>query len=328
MKSNPKILVTGADGFIGSHLVEELLHQGFAVRALCLYNSLGNLGWLEEARNHPNLEICLGDIRDRDVCEEICIGIETIYHLAALISIPWSYKAPQSYFETNVQGTLNMGMAAIKCGTCKKFVQMSTSEVYGTALYAPIDEKHPKQPQSPYSASKIAADATALSLYYTYQLPVVVARAFNTYGPRQSARAVIPSMMSQILSGKRTIDVGDLSPTRDFNYVQDTVQGLIQLSQCSDALGLEVNLGSGSEISIADLFHTIADVCGVKVEFKVDPDRMRPAGSEVRRLLANNQLAKDLFNYQPQINLFAGLSAVKEWMEPRLQTFKPDRLML
>ena len=249
-----RVLVTGADGFIGSHLTEMLLQQGYQVKALSYYNSFNDWGWLNDVR-HPNLEIVTGDVRDPYFCKHITKDIEQIFHLAASIAIPYSYVAPDSYVDTNIKGTLNICQAAKENGV-KRVLITSTSEVYGTAQYVPIDEKHPKQPQSPYSATKIGADAIAMSFYNTFELPIVLVRPFNTYGPRQSARAIIPTIITQIANGKKEIKLGDLTPTRDFNFVKDTCKGFIELSQCDAAIGQEVNICSNFEISMRDTLNT------------------------------------------------------------------------
>ena len=246
-----KILVTGADGFIGSHLVEMLVNKGYSVKALSLYNSFNYWGWLEDIDCLDQIEVVNGDVRDPHYCRHITKDIDVIYHLAALIAIPYSYVAPASYVDTNVNGTLNMCQAALDCGV-KRFIHTSTSEVYGTAQYVPIDEKHPLQPQSPYSASKIGSDAMAMSYFNAFDLPLTIARPFNTYGPRQSARAVIPTIISQIADGANEIKLGDVSPTRDFNYVADTCRGFMDLANCDKALGETVNIGSNFEISVGD----------------------------------------------------------------------------
>lgn len=263
-------LVTGADGFIGSHLVDLLLSRGIKVRALCQYNSFNSWGWLDNVR-HPGLEIVCGDVRDAAFCRHISRDVDTVFHLAALIAIPYSYVAPESYVDTNVTGTLNMCQAARDLGV-ERLIVTSTSEVYGTAQYVPIDEKHPRQPQSPYSATKIGADAIAKSFFNAFGLPVVIARPFNTYGPRQSARAIIPTIISQIAAGNSEIKVGDLTPTRDFNYVADTCRGFLALAEADGIEGEEINIATGTEISMADTLATIAEVMERKVEFVVDPD--------------------------------------------------------
>lgn len=310
-QNKTRVLVTGADGFIGSHLTEALLDKGYAVRALSQYNSFNNWGWLEEI-HHPDLEVVTGDVRDPNYCREITRGIDTVYHLAALIAIPYSYVAPDSYVDTNIKGTLNMCQAARDNGV-RRIVVTSTSEVYGTALRVPIDEEHPKQPQSPYSATKIGADAIALSFHNAFELPVVVARPFNTYGPRQSARAIIPTIISQIASGQREIKVGDLSPTRDFNFVLDTAAGFIALGEAEGVEGKEINIATGTEISMRDTLSLIAEIMGCDVEYVVDPARLRPSGSEVFRLCGDNSLITSLTDWRPRFDIRSGLEKTIEW---------------
>ena len=279
-----QVLVTGADGFIGSHLTEALLAEGFRVKALSYYNSFNDWGWLNGLK-HPDLEVVTGDVRDPHFCKLITQGVDTIYHLAALIAIPYSYVAPDCYVDTNIKGTLNICQAAKENGV-KRVLVTSTSEVYGTAKYVPIDEKHPKQPQSPYSASKIGADAIAMSFYNAFELPVTIVRPFNTYGPRQSARAIIPTIITQIANGKREIKLGDLTPTRDFNFVKDTCLGFIQLANCDESIGQEVNIASNFEISMRDTLELIAKLMNADVQFVEDEQRLRPKDSEVFRLWA------------------------------------------
>lgn len=319
-----KVLVTGADGFIGSHLVEGLLQRGYEVRALAQYNSFNNWGWLEEVR-HPALEVVTGDVRDPNLCREICREIDTVYHLAALIAIPYSYVAPDSYVDTNIKGTLNICQAA-RDNNVRRLVVTSTSEVYGTALQVPIPETHPRQPQSPYSATKIGADALALSFYNAFDLPVVIARPFNTYGPRQSARAIIPTIITQIASGMDTIKVGDLTPTRDFNFVTDTVAGFIALGTTPDIEGREINIATGTEVSMRETLNTIAKVMGREVDFVTDPARLRPSKSEVRRLCGDNTLITTLTDWRPQNSLEEGLRKTVEWFTKpeNLQKYKPE----
>ncbi|MDE6856936.1 MAG: NAD-dependent 4,6-dehydratase LegB [Muribaculaceae bacterium] len=306
-----KVLVTGADGFIGSHLTQALLDEGCEVRALAQYNSFNNWGWLEDIR-HPGLEVVTGDVRDPNFCRHIVRGVDTVFHLAALIAIPYSYVAPDSYVDTNVKGTLNICQAVRDEGV-ERLLVTSTSEVYGTARYVPIDEKHPKQPQSPYSASKIGADAIALSFHNAFETPVTVVRPFNTYGPRQSARAIIPTIITQIAAGERRIKVGDLTPTRDFNYVADTAAGFIALAKCREAVGREVNIATGREVSMADTLQAIARIMGADVEWVVDPQRLRPGGSEVFRLLGDKSLITRLTGWRPRYTLEEGLGKTVEW---------------
>lgn len=318
------VLVTGADGFIGSHLTDMLLERGYRVRALAQYNSFNNLGWLEGNRN-PLLEIVTGDVRDQSFCREIARGCDTIYHLAALIAIPYSYVAPESYIDTNIKGTMNMCLAARDTGA-RRLVITSTSEVYGTAIKVPIDESHPRQPQSPYSATKIGADAIAKSFYNAFDLPVVIARPFNTYGPRQSARAIIPTIISQIAAGHRTISVGDLSPTRDFNYVGDTCRGFIALGETEGIEGREINIATGTEVSMRHTLETIAGLMDAAVEWVVDPQRLRPSKSEVFRLCGDNSLITSLTDWRPQVSLEQGLKNTIEWFtdSENLARYKTD----
>lgn len=306
-----KVLVTGADGFIGSHLTEALLAEGCEVRALAQYNSFNNWGWLEDI-HHPGLEVLTGDVRDPNFCRHIVRGMDTVFHLAALIAIPYSYAAPDSYVDTNVKGTLNICQAVRDEGVGRLLVT-STSEVYGTAKYVPIDEKHPKQPQSPYSASKIGADAIALSFHNAFETPVTIVRPFNTYGPRQSARAIIPTIITQIASGNREIKVGDLTPTRDFNYVSDTAAGFIALAKCPEAIGKEINIATGKEVSMADTLQTIARLMDAEVKWVTDRQRLRPRGSEVFRLLGDNTLLTSLTDWRPRNNLEEGLQKTIGW---------------
>lgn len=318
-----KALVTGADGFIGSHLTEALLHEGYTVRALVQYNSFNNFGWLE-GLSHPNLEIVVGDVRDPFFCRELVKGVNQVFHLAALIAIPYSYVAPQSYVETNVTGTLNICEAS-KIAGVEKILVTSTSEVYGTAMYVPIDEKHPKQPQSPYSASKIGADMMALSYYNAFELPVTIVRPFNTYGPRQSARAIIPTIISQIAAGIKEIEIGDLTPTRDFNYVEDTCQAFIAIAKSANTQGKEINIASNSEISIADTLELIKKIMKSDVEFVQRDERMRPANSEVFRLFGDNSLLKEITGFESKVNLEEGMTRTIEWFsdETNLAKYKP-----
>lgn len=319
-----KVLVTGADGFIGSHLTQALLARGCKVRALCIYNSFNSWGWLDDVR-HPDLEIVTGDVRDAAFCRLITRDIDTVFHLAALIAIPYSYVAPQSYVDTNVSGTLNICQGAMDNG-CRRVIVTSTSEVYGTAQYVPIDEKHPRQPQSPYSATKISADALALSFYNAFNLPVVLARPFNTYGPRQSARAIIPTIISQIASGKREIKVGDLRPTRDFNYVEDTSRGFMALAEADGIEGQDFNIATGTEISMGDTFRLIARLMDADVEFVVDPLRLRPANSEVFRLCGDNTKITEATEWRPHITVEEGIRRTIEWFtDPvNLARYKTD----
>lgn len=324
MDKNKIMLVTGADGFIGSHLTEMLLEEGYKVRALSQYNSFNNWGWLEGI-DHPNLEVVTGDVRDPHYCKHISRDVDTIFHLAALIAIPYSYIAPDSYVDTNVKGTLNICQAAKENGV-RRVLVTSTSEVYGTARYVPIDEAHPKQPQSPYSATKIGADAMAMSFYNAFELPVVIVRPFNTYGPRQSARAIIPTIITQIANGATEIKLGDLTPTRDFNFVKDTCRGFIQLADCDEAIGQEVNVCSNYEISMRDTLNLIADIMGKEVNFIEDTQRLRPKNSEVFRLWGDNTKIKGLTGFEPKYDIRRGLEETIKWFtcEDNLKKYKSN----
>lgn len=312
MESYSKILITGADGFIGSHLTEMLLAKGLKVKALSQYNSFNYWGWLEDLGETEKLEIVCGDIRDPHFCKEIAKDVDLIFHLAALIAIPYSYAAPDSYIDTNVKGTLNICQAAKENGNIR-IIHTSTSEVYGTARYVPIDEKHPKQPQSPYSASKIGADALAMSFYNAFGLPVTIARPFNTYGPRQSMRAVIPTIIAQIANGIKEIKLGDLTPTRDFNYVKDTCAGFIALAESEKSIGKEVNICSNFEISMQDTLELIKKIMNSDVLFLTDEERIRPVQSEVFRLWGDNSLIKELTGFSPQYPILKGLELTCSW---------------
>lgn len=305
------ILVTGADGFIGSHLTELLLAEGYNVRALSQYNSFNNWGWLEDV-HHPNLEVVCGDVRDSDYCRHITQGMDTVFHLAALIAIPYSYVAPDSYVDTNIKGTLNMCQAARDLGINKLLVT-STSEVYGTAQYVPIDEEHPRQPQSPYSATKIGADAIAKSFYNAFDLPVTIVRPFNTYGPRQSARAIIPTIITQIANGAKEIKVGDLSPTRDFNFVEDTCRGFLAIAKANNTNGEEINICTDTEVSMQDTLSLIAEIMNSDVNWVKDPERCRPSKSEVFRLHGSNEKIRRLTDWSPKFSLADGLRRTIEW---------------
>lgn len=314
-----KVFITGADGFIGSHLAEELVRNGHDVTALAIYNSIGLEGWLAELPKdiRKDLRVVQGDVRDPEQMSHLVKGNEWVLHLAALIGIPYSYNAPRSYVETNISGTLNI-LEASKNHEVAKVVVTSTSEVYGSALEVPMKESHPKQPQSPYSATKIAADALALSYWHAFDLPVTVARPFNTYGPRQSLRAVIPTIMIQLLSGKRALQLGNLEATRDFNFVADTVQGILRLAECDTAVGREVNLASGKEISVRNLALMIAETVRVnseEISFVTDPDRLRPDSSEVDRLLGESSFAREILQWEPKTTLIDGLIATADWLQ-------------
>ncbi len=309
---NKTVLITGADGFIGSHLVENLVTKCKKVKALSLYNSFNHWGWLEDISCKNEIEIICGDVRDPQFTQAILKDIDVIFHLAALIAIPYSYIAPASYIDTNVLGTLNICQGA-QINGCQKVIITSTSEVYGTAKYVPIDESHPLQPQSPYSASKIAADALAMRFYSSFDLPVTIARPFNTYGPRQSARAIIPAIITQIASGKNSINLGDTRPTRDLNYVTDICRGFILLAESDQTVGETINIGSNSEISIKDLFIMISRLMNKNVDLIYDEDRLRPKKSEVFQLRCDNTKIKRLVNYNPQVSLEEGLINTIKW---------------
>lgn len=320
-----KVLVTGADGFIGSHLAEELARRGYRVRALALYNSHGHWGHLEKLppKILKRIEVVSGNITDPFYVDELVKGTDTVFHLAALIAIPFSYTAPELYVSTNIQGTVNV-LQACRRHRVKRMIHTSTSEVYGTALYTPIDEAHPLQGQSPYSASKIGADKMAESFYRSYGLPITIARPFNTYGPRQSARAVIPTVMTQILSGKTEIRLGDTRPVRDFNYVQDTVEGFIALARSHKAIGEVVNIGSGRGVTIAQTIRMIEKVSGQKIRVKQDKKRIRPAKSEVFKLIASKAKITRLTRWKPRFTLEEGLRHTFAYISDHLDEYKPD----
>ncbi|PIC75941.1 NAD-dependent dehydratase [Sporosarcina sp. P19] len=319
MKSNRKILVTGADGFIGSHLTEELIKRGYDVRAFVYYNSFNSLGWLDSLPGDikRNLDVFAGDIRDPYGVKEAMKGCTHVLSLAALIAIPYSYHSPDTYVDTNIKGTLNIVQAARELGI-EKVVHTSTSEVYGTAQYVPIDENHPLQGQSPYSATKIAADQMALSFYKSFDTPVSIIRPFNTYGPRQSARAVIPTIIGQIASGTTTIKLGSITPTRDFNFVKDTVNGFISVMNSESSVGEVINIGSNFEVSIGETAETIANIMNVDLKIETDEQRLRPDKSEVERLWADNQKAKQLIGWEPS---YGGKEGFKRGLEETIEWF-------
>jgi len=319
------VLITGADGFIGSHLTEMLVAKGYQVKALSQYNSFNNWGWLEDVNCKGQIEVLTGDIRDPHYCKHITKDVASIFHLAALIAIPYSYVAPDSYVDTNIKGTLNICQAAKENGNIR-LIHTSTSEVYGTAQYVPIDEKHSLQPQSPYSATKIAADAMAMSFYNAFELPVTIARPFNTYGPRQSARAVIPTIITQIANGAKEIKLGDLTPTRDFNYVEDTCRGFIELAEEDKTIGETINIGSNFEISVADTLNIIKELMQSDVQFITDEQRIRPERSEVFRLWCDNTKIEKLTGFKPQFDIKQGLQKTIDWItEPKhLETYKSE----
>ncbi|HEX2053865.1 MAG TPA: GDP-mannose 4,6-dehydratase [Actinomycetota bacterium] len=308
--SGRKVLVTGAEGFIGSHLVDRLVREGAQVRAFVHYNPFSRWGWLQG--RGPEVEIFPGDVRDPERTAEAVAGRNIVFHLAALIGIPYSYDAPDSYVQTNVVGTSNV-LNASRRAQVERLVQTSTSEVYGTALQVPIDESHPLQPQSPYAATKIGGDMLALSYHHSFELPVAVVRPFNTYGPRQSARAIIPSVLHQLYGGSREIRLGSVTPTRDFNFVEDTVAGFLAVAESDRALGEVVNIGSGREISIGDLVNLLIEVSGKKAEVVSETSRMRPAGSEVHRLICDNSRALEWAGWKPEVSLEEGLQRTAEW---------------
>lgn len=315
-----RVLVTGAGGFIGSHLVERLVGLGAEVRALVRYNSAGSWGWLDKSPVRTEIEVALGDIRDCDSVAKVVQGAETVFHLAALIGIPHSYVSPGSYIRTNVEGTLNVLRAARDFGV-DLVIHTSTSEAYGTARYVPIDEEHPLQGQSPYSASKIGADKLAESFHRSFGLPVATIRPFNTFGPRQSARAIIPTIITQALVGDQ-VRLGSLEPTRDFTYVADTVDGFIQIAECPEAVGTVVNVGSGHEISVGDLAKLILELLEKDVPIVHEDDRVRPEGSEVDRLCADNRRAGQLLGWKPTLTLREGLQRTIEWVQRHRDHYK------
>lgn len=319
MKLNDKkILVTGADGFIGSHLAEELVRLGHDVRAFVFYNSFNSWGWLDHSNPDilKSMEVFSGDIRDPYGVKRAMRGCDVVIHLAALIAIPFSYSFPETYVDTNVKGTLNIVQAAHELGV-RKVVHTSTSEVYGTARFVPITEEHPLQAQSPYSASKIGADQIAMSFFNSFETPVSIIRPFNTYGPRQSARAVVPTIITQIANGTRKIKLGAIHPTRDFNYVKDTVKGFIMMAESDSSIGEVINIGSNYEISVGDTAQLIAEIMGAEIEIETEQVRLRPSGSEVGRLWADNSKAKSLINWEPgyggREGLRRGLAETVEW---------------
>ncbi len=317
---NKKIVVTGADGFIGSHLTEALVKLGADVRAFVFYNSFNSWGWLDQAEEDvkKNIEVFAGDIRDPFGVHKALNGCDMVFHLAALIAIPYSYHSPATYIDTNVKGTLNVVQAARELGV-EKVIQTSTSEVYGTARYVPIDEDHPLQGQSPYSASKIGADQVAMSFYRSFDTPVAIIRPFNTYGPRQSARAVIPTVITQLATGNRMIRLGATTPTRDFNYIADTVAGFLAVGCSDSSVGEIINIGSNFEVSIGTVAETIAEVMGTGIEIETDEARLRPASSEVDRLWADNCKARKLTGWQPA---YAGTAGFKKGLQETVAWFK------
>lgn len=317
------VMVTGADGFIGSHLTEELVKKGEKVKAFCYYNSFGKWGWLDmlpdEIRNE--IEVFMGDIRDPNGVRTAMKGQDIVYHLAALIAIPFSYHSPDSYVDTNIKGTLNVLNAARDVGT-KRLLVTSTSEVYGTAQYVPIDEKHPFQGQSPYSATKIGADRLAESFYRSFELPVTIVRPFNTYGPRQSGRAVIPTIITQLLSGANELKLGSLTPTRDFNYVKDTVAGFMAIAACPDAVGQELNIATGQEISIGDLAAELIRQINPAARIVCEEQRLRPEKSEVNRLLGDATRLRNMTGWAPAYTFEQGLAETIGWIKTHMENFR------
>lgn len=320
-----KVLVTGSDGFIGSHLVEELVKKGYEVRAFVYYNSFNNWGWLDtlpkEIMDH--VEVFAGDVRDPNGVRESMKGCDAVFHLAALIAIPFSYHSPDAYVDTNIKGTLNILQAARDLGTSRVLVT-STSEVYGTAQYVPIDEKHPYQGQSPYSATKIGADRLAESFYRSFDLPVTIVRPFNTFGPRQSARAVIPTIITQLLAGKEEIKLGSLTPTRDFNYVKDTAHGFIAMYESDKTIGQEINIATQKEITIGQLAEELIRQINPNAKIICDEDRLRPEKSEVNRLLGCNKKILELTDWKPQYTFEQGLAETIEFLRGNLDKYKID----
>jgi dTDP-glucose 4,6-dehydratase len=324
--NSKKVLVTGAGGFIGSHLAEELARSGAQVRALVHYNALGKMGWLDDSPLRDQMEIIAGDICDRDSVRRAMQGSEIVFHLAALIAIPYSYHAPASYVRTNVEGTLNVLQAARDLSV-RRVLHTSTSEVYGTARFVPITEEHPLQGQSPYSASKVGADKMAEAFHLSFNLPVVTIRPFNTFGPRQSARAVIPTIITQCLAGE-VVKLGSLHPTRDMNFVANTVEGYLRAAEAAAAVGQTINLGSGREISIGDLARLIGEVVGKPAKIETESQRIRPENSEVERLLASNARAEEVLGWKPRVSLEDGLKLTVDWIRANLQHYRPGKYVL
>ncbi len=320
-----KVLITGADGFIGSHLTESLLKRGYEVKAFTMYNSFNTWGWLDTLSKESlnQIEIISGDVRDPNGVRDAMKGVDGVFHLAALIAIPFSYHSPDSYVDTNIKGTLNVLQAARELGT-ERIMITSTSEVYGTAQYVPIDEKHPFQGQSPYSATKIGADRLAESFYRSFNLPISIVRPFNTYGPRQSARAVIPTIISQLLSGKKEIKLGSLTPTRDFNYVKDTAAGFIAIAESDKTIGEEINIATQQEISIGELTSEIINQINPEARIICDEQRIRPEKSEVNRLLGSNEKIKRLTDWVPHYTFEQGIKETISWFEDNLSRYKVD----
>jgi NAD dependent epimerase/dehydratase len=319
-----KVLITGADGFIGSHLTQSLIARRAQVKALVMYNSFNTWGWIDTFTPNEKeaVDIFCGDIRETDLLKRALKDVDIVFHLAALIAIPYSYASPSSYVKTNIEGTLNLLQTGLDCGV-EKIIHTSTSEVYGTAQYTPIDERHPLQGQSPYSASKIGADMIAESFYRSFNLPVTTVRPFNTYGPRQSARAIIPTLILQMLKGT-TIRIGSLHPIRDFTYISDTVEGFIKAAETDGINGRILNLGSKKGISIGELTSTLAKIMDKEVTIECEEDRVRPPHSEVNQLICDNQTAQQLIGWQPMVYLEEGLSKTIEWFKKTKQAYKSD----
>lgn len=321
---NKRVLVTGAGGFIGSHLSEHLVKLGANVRAMVHYNSLGMWGWLDNSAVKNDMNIFAGDITDRDSVWKVAKNCDIIFHLAALIGIPYSYEATTSYVQTNIMGTLNVMQVAKELGT-ERIIHTSTSEIYGTAKYLPIDEKHPLQAQSPYSATKIGADKLAESFYQSFNLPVTIVRPFNTYGPRQSARAVIPAIIIQLLKGKKEIKLGSLNTQRDFNYVSDTCSGFLKIAESKKTIGEEINIASGKDVSIGELAEKLSYlICNKKVKIICEKSRVRPKESEVMKLLGSSKKIQSLTDWKPQYNLERGLIKTIKWLKENIHLYKPD----
>jgi NAD dependent epimerase/dehydratase len=320
--SGRRVLVTGAGGFIGSHLSEKLVELGASTRAMVRYNARGSWGWLDTSPLKKEMHVVAGDITDRDSVAEAMEGVETVFHLAALIAIPYSYRAPASYVRTNIEGTLNVLQVARELST-ERVVHTSTSETYGSAQYVPIDERHPMQGQSPYSASKIAADKMAEAFHLSFEVPVVTVRPFNTFGPRQSARAVLPTIITQCLNGQEVIRLGSITPTRDWSYVANTVDGFLAAAGAADAVGRTINIGSGREISVGDAASLIAARIGRPVRIEQDDVRLRPAMSEVDRLLADTSLASSLLGWQPRVSFEDGIDRTISWVRENLERYQP-----
>lgn len=325
MQTMKKVLVTGADGFIGSHLTEELVKKGYSVKAFALYNSFNTWGWLDTLPKDvmEDIEVFTGDVRDPNGVRTAMQDVDEVFHLAALIAIPFSYHSPDSYVDTNIKGTLNILQAARDLGT-ERILVTSTSEVYGTAQYVPIDEKHPYQGQSPYSATKIGADRLAESFYRSFNLPLSIVRPFNTYGPRQSARAVIPTIISQLLAGKEEIKLGSLTPTRDFNYVKDTAAGFIAIAESDKTIGQEINIATQQEISIGDLAKEIISQINPEARIVCDEQRLRPEKSEVNRLLGSNAKIKELTDWKQNYTFEEGIAETIAWIREHMEAYKTD----